>query len=65
MYTLYRVPNDAYDDPPICGKALRRFNNYTSAVRDAERTMNEELDPKSAYFVVGSLGVDYSCGLIS
>ena len=61
MHTVYRVPVDAYDDPPVCGTPLRRFNSFPAAVRDAERTMTQERNPKAAYFVVPG---GYSCGLV-
>ena len=54
MYTVYKVPVDAYDDPPACGVEIRRFNNIPAAIRDAERTMESERDAESAYFVVQS-----------
>ena len=62
MYTLYRVPVDAYDDPPVCGTVLRKFNNIVSAIRDAERTMEQENNSQVAYFVVPG---GYSCGYIA
>jgi hypothetical protein len=62
MYQIYRVPVDAYDDPPVCGTPLpQRFNNLPAAIREADRTMEQEHDPKVAYFVVPG---GYSVGLV-
>jgi hypothetical protein len=54
MFSIYRVPVDANFDPPECGMEIGRYNNITDAIRNAERTMERENDPESAYFVVHS-----------
>jgi len=54
MFSIYRVPVDAYEDPPECGMEIGRYNNITAAIRNADRTMERENDPESAYFVIHS-----------
>ena len=54
MYLLYKMPVDAHDDPPNCGIELRRFDDVDIAIRDAERTMSQDNDPDSSYFVIHS-----------
>ena len=54
MFSVYKVSVDAYEDPPKSGMEIGRYNNITAAVRNADRTMEREYDPESAYFVIHS-----------
>jgi len=52
MYKVYKVPVDAYDDPPICGVIIGENRNYGDACEYADKTMEQELNPEVAYFVM-------------
>ena len=68
MYEVYKVPVDAYDDPPICGIKIGKFQKYYDACKYADIIMERELDPESAYFVIpveGAIEGIYSVGYIA
>ena len=52
VYTVYKIPVDSYDDPPICGEKLNTFGNYAVACKFADLIMEHETDSKYAYFVL-------------
>jgi|TARA_R110000824_G_scaffold111242_5_gene259629 hypothetical protein len=66
MYEIWKVPVDAYDDPPQCGIRLGYENRFDLACEQADLIMASEGDPASAYFVIDSTGKEgtYSVGYI-
>ena len=67
MYEIWKVPVDAYDDPPTCGIRLGYENQFDLACEQADLIMASERDPESAYFVIDSTGKEgtYSVGYIA
>jgi len=67
MYEIWKVPVDAYDDPPTCGTKQTTIGEYSLACQVADTLMEQERDPKSAYFVMpvkGAVEGYYSVGYI-
>ena len=66
MYEIWKVPVDAYDDPPACGTKQTTIGEFSLACQVADTLMQEERDPESAYFVIDSTGREgtYSVGYI-
>ena len=58
MYTVYKIPVDSYDDPPICGEKLNTFGNYAVACKFADLIMEHETNPKYVYYVIDSTGAE-------
>ena len=52
MYGIWKVPVDAYDDPPQCGIRLGYENQFDLACEQADLIMASEQDPEVAYFVI-------------
>ena len=67
MYEIWKVPVDAYDDPPTCGTKQTTIGEYSLACQVADTLMEQERDPEYAYFVIDSTGSEgtYSVGLVS
>ena len=67
MYSIYKVPNDSYDDPPKCGIRLSQITGLETAMDYADKVCHYENDTDSAYFVVSSDTFQhiYSTGLIN
>ena len=67
MYEIWKVPVDAYDDPPQCGIRLGYENHFDLACEQAELIMEAQRDPESAYFVIDRTGKQgfYSCGYVA
>ena len=67
MYEIWKVPVDAYDDPPACGTKLVTMGDFSLACEQADLIMALERDPESAYFVIDSTGKEgtYSVGYMA
>jgi len=52
MYAIWKVPVDAYDDPPKCGVEMVRMHDFALACGQADLIMEQDRDPKYVYFVI-------------
>ena len=66
MYDIWKVPVDAYDDPPTCGTKQTPIGDYSLACQVADVIMQWESDSDYAYFVVDINGYSpYNVGYIA
>jgi hypothetical protein len=61
MYKIYRVSNDACDDPPVVGDVVGEDGDFMAACDKADDIMHVEQNTSVAFFVVPG---GYSVGLI-